>query len=91
VDKAVQEARRHIALGPAGFKSRDFATPVLFMRGSGRPPVSTARGKITGVQADKTLIRKLQEKLYDKCDDLDERTYLDVSKRLKTMKEKRHR
>ena len=32
VDKAAQEARRRIALGPSGYKSRDFATPVLFMR-----------------------------------------------------------
>ena len=31
VDKAAQEARRHIALGPSGYNSRDFATPVLFM------------------------------------------------------------
>lgn len=32
VDKAVQEARRCIALGPIGYAARDFATPVLFMR-----------------------------------------------------------
>ncbi|MBV9171661.1 MAG: CHAT domain-containing protein, partial [Chloroflexi bacterium] len=32
VDKAAQEGRRQIALGPLGYKSRDFATPVLFMR-----------------------------------------------------------
>jgi hypothetical protein len=32
VDTAVQEARRHIALGPKGYDSPDFATPVLFMR-----------------------------------------------------------
>lgn len=32
VDKACQEARRVIALGPSGYGSRDFATPVLFMR-----------------------------------------------------------
>jgi hypothetical protein len=31
VDKAVQEARRHIALSSPGNRSRDFATPVLFM------------------------------------------------------------
>jgi hypothetical protein len=31
VDTAVQEARRHIALGPKGYDSTDFATPVLFM------------------------------------------------------------
>jgi len=32
VDKAVQEARRHIALGRSGYQTRDFATPVIFMR-----------------------------------------------------------
>lgn len=32
VDKAAQEGRRKIALGPVGYKARDFATPVLFMR-----------------------------------------------------------
>ncbi len=32
VDRACQEARRRIALGPNGYESRDFATPVLFMR-----------------------------------------------------------
>jgi hypothetical protein len=32
VDKAAQEGRRRIALGPAGYGKRDFATPVLFMR-----------------------------------------------------------
>jgi len=31
VDKAVQEARRHIALSSPGYRSRDFATPILFM------------------------------------------------------------
>ncbi|MGD2089185.1 MAG: CHAT domain-containing protein [Candidatus Aminicenantes bacterium] len=31
VDKAVQEARRHIALNPPSYGSRDFATPILFM------------------------------------------------------------
>jgi len=30
VDKAVQEGRRRIALGPTGYSKRDFATPVLF-------------------------------------------------------------
>ena len=88
VDKAVREARRHIALGPAGFNSRDFATPVLFTRDPEGRLFQRPETPITGVQADKTLIRQLQEKLYDKCDELDERTYLDVSRRLKTMKEK---
>ncbi|UCH97362.1 MAG: SIR2 family protein, partial [Candidatus Aminicenantes bacterium] len=88
VDKAVQEARRHIALGPAGFKSRDFATPVLFMRDQQGRLFQRPEVQITGVQADKTLIMRLQEKLYDKCDELDERTYFDVGKRLKTMREK---
>jgi hypothetical protein len=32
VDKAVQEGRRRIALGPSGYNRRDFATPILFMR-----------------------------------------------------------
>jgi 8-oxo-dGTP pyrophosphatase MutT (NUDIX family) len=32
VDKAAQEGRRRIALGPASYNTRDFATPVLFMR-----------------------------------------------------------
>jgi len=32
VDKAAQEGRRRIALGPTSYTSRDFATPVLFMR-----------------------------------------------------------
>ncbi len=32
VDKATQEGRRRIALGPTGYGKRDFATPVLFMR-----------------------------------------------------------
>lgn len=32
VDKAVQEARRHIALGRLRYNTRDFATPVIFMR-----------------------------------------------------------
>ncbi|MCP4375903.1 MAG: CHAT domain-containing protein, partial [bacterium] len=32
VDLAVQEGRRQIALGPAGYNRRDFATPNLFMR-----------------------------------------------------------
>lgn len=32
VDRAVQEGRRSIALGPTGYTTRDFATPVLFMR-----------------------------------------------------------
>ncbi|MGB0385588.1 MAG: CHAT domain-containing protein [Ardenticatenaceae bacterium] len=32
VDKAAQEGRRRIALGPLGYSKRDFATPVLFMR-----------------------------------------------------------
>lgn len=31
VDKAVQEARRYIALSSPGYGSRDFATPILFM------------------------------------------------------------
>lgn len=32
VDKAAQEGRRHISLGPTGYDTRDFATPVLFCR-----------------------------------------------------------
>lgn len=88
VDKAVQEARRHIALGPAGFKSRDFATPVLFMRDPEGLLFQRPEPQINGIQQDKTLIRQLLEKLNDKCDDLDERTYFDVGKRLKTMREK---
>lgn len=32
VDRAAQVGRRSIALGPTQYKSRDFATPVLFMR-----------------------------------------------------------
>ena len=32
VDMAAQEGRRRIALGPTSYASRDFATPVLFMR-----------------------------------------------------------
>ncbi len=32
VDRAAQYGRRSIALGPLQYKSRDFATPVLFMR-----------------------------------------------------------
>jgi hypothetical protein len=32
VDKACQEARLQVALGPKGYGSRDFATPVLFLR-----------------------------------------------------------
>ncbi len=32
VDKAAQEGRRRIALGPVRYSARDFATPVLFMR-----------------------------------------------------------
>jgi hypothetical protein len=32
VDRAAQYGRRAIALGPLQYKSRDFATPVLFMR-----------------------------------------------------------
>ncbi|HSH04867.1 MAG TPA: CHAT domain-containing protein [Anaerolineae bacterium] len=32
VDKAAQEGRRAIALGPKGYDSIDFGTPVLFMR-----------------------------------------------------------
>lgn len=31
VDKAVQEGRRSIALGPLGYTARDFATPITFM------------------------------------------------------------
>jgi hypothetical protein len=88
VDKAVQEARRYIALGPAGFKTRDFATPVLFMRDPEGRLFQRPGSQIAGVQQDKTLIMQLQEKLYDKCDELDERTYFDVGKRLKTMREK---
>ena len=88
VDKAVQEARRHIALGPSGFKTRDFATSVLFMRDQQGRLFQRQETQITGVQQDKALIRQLQEKLNDKMDELDERTYFDVGKRLKTMKEK---
>ncbi|MCP4396238.1 MAG: CHAT domain-containing protein, partial [bacterium] len=32
VDKAVQEGRRRIAISRTGYNSRDFATPLLFMR-----------------------------------------------------------
>lgn len=32
VDQAVQNGRRGIALGPQQYKTRDFATPVIFMR-----------------------------------------------------------
>lgn len=32
VDKAAQEGRRSIALGPSRYTTRDFATPVIFMR-----------------------------------------------------------
>lgn len=37
VGKAVQEARRFIALGPKGYDTRDFATPVLFMSVKDKP------------------------------------------------------
>jgi len=32
VDKATQEGRRRIALGPSAYSTRDFATPIVFMR-----------------------------------------------------------
>lgn len=32
VDRAAQDGRRRIALGPKRYKARDFATPVIFMR-----------------------------------------------------------
>lgn len=32
VDKATQEGRRRIALGPSAYSTRDFATPIIFMR-----------------------------------------------------------
>lgn len=88
VDKAVQEARRHIALGPAGFKTRDFATPVLFMRDRQGRLFQRQEIQITGAQQDTTLIIQLLEKLNEKMDELGDRTYFDVGKRLKTMREK---
>jgi hypothetical protein len=87
VDKAIQEARRHLALNPPGYAARDFATPVLFM--------SVKEGRLFQFQGDpeeripdEELIKQLQVRLNDKCDELDDAVFKDVAKRLKQLLKK---
>ncbi len=81
VDKAAQEGRRRIALGPAGYSKRDFAAPVLFMRvkdgrlfrtpaeGTDNPGEGEKPGEPTG-QENKypATVKTIQEALQDTLD-----------------------
>lgn len=87
VDKAVQEARRSMALSSPGYAARDFATPVLFMavkegclfQFQGEPPARIS---------DEELIKQLQAKLIDKDEEVNDAVYMDAVRRLKQMAKK---
>lgn len=87
VDKAVQEARRHMALSSPSYAARDFATPVLFMavkegclfQFQGEPPARIS---------DEELIKQLQARLIDKDDEVNDVVYMDALRRLKQMAKK---
>ncbi len=77
VDKAAQEGRRRISLGPLDHEARDFATPVLFMRvRDGRLFISpnvtaeATKKRIDALRQDRPASAKLSEDAPKRMDDL---------------------
>jgi hypothetical protein len=85
VDKAAQEGRRKIAL-ESGYDSRDFATPVLFMRVLEGRLFQRAEGDtVTPVSAQPVGgvdIKSLMAKLTFKLNDIGMQLFTDVANRL---------